>query len=207
MENSENRDLTMAGVTDQNTFFEPQKARNPSKYWGFWCRKWDSNPHGVLAQRILSPPRLPIPSFRQICYLKIGFSEIGGRFGGRFWKNAAIQFLKSPKLLVFLDFTRRSAQLILSSHAYWADKVRQRPSGRPGEVPERSTNTAFLGRNAEKCRHRRPLRFCRAEAESPKNRRPNGGHSASFPPNFTKYDHVHRLPLTNRKRRCNYDTI
>ena len=114
MENSENRDLTMAGVTDQNTFFEPQKARNPSKYWGFWCRKWDSNPHGVLAQRILSPPRLPIPSFRQICYLKIGFSEIGGRFGGRFWKNAAIQFLKSPKLLVFLDFTRRSARLILS---------------------------------------------------------------------------------------------
>ncbi len=31
----------------------------------FWCRKWDSNPHGGLAQRILSPPRLPIPSFRQ----------------------------------------------------------------------------------------------------------------------------------------------
>ena len=30
-----------------------------------WCRKWDSNPHGGLAQRILSPPRLPIPSFRQ----------------------------------------------------------------------------------------------------------------------------------------------
>ncbi len=58
MENSENRDLTMAGVTDQNTFFEPQKARNPSKYWGFWCRKWDSNPHGVLAQRILSRTHL-----------------------------------------------------------------------------------------------------------------------------------------------------
>ena len=35
MENSENRDLTMAGVTDQSTFFELQKARNPSKYWGF----------------------------------------------------------------------------------------------------------------------------------------------------------------------------
>ena len=35
MENSENRDLTMAGVTDQITFFELQKARNPSKYWGF----------------------------------------------------------------------------------------------------------------------------------------------------------------------------
>ena len=69
---------------------------------------------GEMTKGILSPPRLPIPSFRQICYLKIGFSEIGGRFGGRFWKNAAIQFLKSPKLLVFLDFTRRSAQLILS---------------------------------------------------------------------------------------------
>ena len=35
MEKSENRDLTMAGVTDQSTFFELQKARNPSKYWGF----------------------------------------------------------------------------------------------------------------------------------------------------------------------------
>ena len=35
MEKSENRDLTMAGVTDQNTFFELQKAQNPSKYWGF----------------------------------------------------------------------------------------------------------------------------------------------------------------------------
>ena len=35
MKYSENRDLTMAGVTDQNTFFELQKAQNPSKYWGF----------------------------------------------------------------------------------------------------------------------------------------------------------------------------
>ena len=35
MDNSENHDLTMAGVTDQSTFFELQKARNPSKYWGF----------------------------------------------------------------------------------------------------------------------------------------------------------------------------
>ena len=35
MKYSENRDLTMAGVTDQITFFELQKARNPSKYWGF----------------------------------------------------------------------------------------------------------------------------------------------------------------------------
>jgi hypothetical protein len=25
----------MAGVTDQNTFFELQKAQNPRKYWGF----------------------------------------------------------------------------------------------------------------------------------------------------------------------------
>ena len=114
MENSENRDLTMAGVTDQSTFFELQKARNPSKYWGFWCRKWDSNPHGGLAQRILSPPRLPIPSFRQICCFKIVSSEIGGRFGGRFWKIAAMQFSKSPKLLGFLDLKRRSARLILS---------------------------------------------------------------------------------------------
>ena len=61
---------------------EAEKAhgiRTFSKGWGakkkgpnciqirvlLWCRKWDSNPHGGLAQRILSPPRLPIPSFRQ----------------------------------------------------------------------------------------------------------------------------------------------
>ena len=114
MENSENHDLAMAGVTDQITFFELQKARNPSKYWGFWCRKWDSNPHGGLAQRILSPPRLPIPSFRQICCFKIVSSEIGGRFGGRFWKIAAMQFSKSPKLLGFSDLKRRRARWILS---------------------------------------------------------------------------------------------
>ena len=30
----------------------------------FWCRWRGSNPHGLLAQRILSPPRLPIPTHR-----------------------------------------------------------------------------------------------------------------------------------------------
>ena len=30
-----------------------------------WCRWRGSNPHGGLAQRILSPPRLPIPTHRQ----------------------------------------------------------------------------------------------------------------------------------------------
>ena len=29
-----------------------------------WCRWRGSNPHGLLAQRILSPPRLPIPTHR-----------------------------------------------------------------------------------------------------------------------------------------------
>ena len=32
--------------------------------FGMWCRWPDSNRHGVLAQRILSPSRLPIPSHR-----------------------------------------------------------------------------------------------------------------------------------------------
>ena len=62
---------------------------------------------GEMTKGILSPPRLPIPSFRQICCFKIVSSEIGGRFGGRFWKIAAIQFSKSPKLLGFLDPQRR----------------------------------------------------------------------------------------------------
>ena len=30
----------------------------------FWCRWRESNPHGGLAQRILSPPRLPVPTHR-----------------------------------------------------------------------------------------------------------------------------------------------
>ena len=30
-----------------------------------WCRWRGSNPHELLAQRILSPPRLPIPTHRQ----------------------------------------------------------------------------------------------------------------------------------------------
>ena len=29
-----------------------------------WCRWRESNPHGGLAQRILSPPRLPVPTHR-----------------------------------------------------------------------------------------------------------------------------------------------
>ncbi len=29
-----------------------------------WCREGDSNPHGLLALRILSPLRLPIPPSR-----------------------------------------------------------------------------------------------------------------------------------------------
>ncbi len=31
-----------------------------------WCRWRGSNPHGVLAHRILSPARLPIPSHRLV---------------------------------------------------------------------------------------------------------------------------------------------
>ena len=31
----------------------------------FWCRWRESNPHGGLAQRILSPPRLPVPTHRR----------------------------------------------------------------------------------------------------------------------------------------------
>ncbi len=31
---------------------------HPNKF-GHWYREWDSNPHGLFAQRILSPPRLP----------------------------------------------------------------------------------------------------------------------------------------------------
>ena len=46
-----------------------EKARKPSHIKGLrafkvWCRWRGSNPHGLLAQRILSPPRLPIPTRR-----------------------------------------------------------------------------------------------------------------------------------------------
>ena len=54
MENSENRDLTLAGVTDQSTFFEFQKARNPSKYWGFVVPVVGLEPTRCRQQRILS---------------------------------------------------------------------------------------------------------------------------------------------------------
>ena len=37
----------------------PRMGRRPC-----WCRWRGSNPHGLLAQRILSPPRLPIPTHR-----------------------------------------------------------------------------------------------------------------------------------------------
>ena len=34
-----------------------------------WCRWWDSNPHELLAQRILSPPRLPFQHTGILQYL------------------------------------------------------------------------------------------------------------------------------------------
>ena len=52
-----------------------------------WCRWWDSNPHGGLAQRILSPSRLPIPSHRRawgiIAYLSGERQYPAGVFSGR----------------------------------------------------------------------------------------------------------------------------
>ena len=40
----------------------------------WWCRWWDSNPHGGLAQRILSPSRLPIPSHRPVYLTKMYYT-------------------------------------------------------------------------------------------------------------------------------------
>ena len=41
--------------------FSKRRKNSPwfDKNQGLWCRWWDSNPHGGLAQRILSPSRLP----------------------------------------------------------------------------------------------------------------------------------------------------
>ena len=47
---------------------DTKKKGHPPGSPSFWCRWWDSNPHGGLAQRILSPSRLPIPSHRRISF-------------------------------------------------------------------------------------------------------------------------------------------
>ena len=57
----------------------------------FWCRKWDSNPHGGLAQRILSPPRLPIPSFRQ--------AAISARFAHSVYFNIPARELQARRFV------------------------------------------------------------------------------------------------------------
>ena len=46
-------------------------------------------------QRILSPPRLPIPTHRQEFSSKITTPEIGGHFGGQTSKIKDIQFSKA----------------------------------------------------------------------------------------------------------------
>ena len=48
---------TAVGQTKKTADFRTEICR-------FWCRRRGSNPHGLLAQRILSPPRLPIPTRR-----------------------------------------------------------------------------------------------------------------------------------------------
>ena len=63
--------------------YEKESVETPGFNALFWCRWWDSNPHGGLAQRILSPSRLPIPSHRHvwgiISYLRGGGNtQVGG---------------------------------------------------------------------------------------------------------------------------------
>ena len=70
--------LHTSGLQQQGFFCKCHSALLPSNSPGrayrtapkhnaskqFWCRWRESNPHGGLAQRILSPPRLPVPTHR-----------------------------------------------------------------------------------------------------------------------------------------------
>ena len=87
LKNSKKPWRTVAGATDQGLGVEPQKARNPSKYWGFVVPVVGLEPTRCRQQRILSPPRLPIPTHRQGFYQLWGpfgkILEIGGQSGGQ----------------------------------------------------------------------------------------------------------------------------
>ena len=62
---------------------------------------------------ILNPVRLPIPSHRHLSFsdrLKKRSVEIGGRFGGRFRKNAIYSIVKSLDLQGFSGFAGRNSE-------------------------------------------------------------------------------------------------
>ena len=80
-----------------------------------WCRWRGSNPHELLAQRILSPPRLPIPTHRQIFLTP---NRASPEFGGIFRRDVkAKRKTQFKKRLILQDFSlhrRQTAKWILS---------------------------------------------------------------------------------------------
>ncbi len=73
-----------------------EKSRNPSNLGGFgMVPVVGLEPTRCRQQRILSPPRLPIPTHRQEFSSKITTPEIGGHFGGQTSKIKDIQFSKA----------------------------------------------------------------------------------------------------------------
>ena len=73
-----------------------EKSRNPSNLGGFgMVPVVGLEPTRCRQQRILSPPRLPIPTHRQEFSSKITTPEIGGHFGGQTSKIKDIPFSKA----------------------------------------------------------------------------------------------------------------
>ena len=73
-----------------------EKSRNPSNFGGFgMVPVVGLEPTRCRQQRMLSPPRLPIPTHRQEFSSKITTPEIGGHFGGQTSKIKDIQFSKA----------------------------------------------------------------------------------------------------------------
>ena len=73
-----------------------EKSRNPSNLGGFgMVPVVGLEPTRCRQQRILSPPRLPIPTHRQEFSSKNTTPEIGGHFGGQTSKIKDIQFSKA----------------------------------------------------------------------------------------------------------------
>ena len=75
-----------------------------------WCRWWDSNPHELLAQRILSPPRLPFQHTGR--YIFEHPDKHSPEFGGICRRDVKDKWrTESEKRLIFQDFSQHRRQM------------------------------------------------------------------------------------------------
>ena len=127
-----------------------EKSRNPSNLGGFgMVPVVGLEPTRCRQQRILSPPRLPIPTHRQEFSSKNTTPEIGGHFGGQTSKIKDIQFSKAQINRAVPASEREMTHWILSACPDSEDNGSKSPSADGAALEKVPRIRAFFAKSAK----------------------------------------------------------